>query len=144
MSRAMKLHRCLGISYNGLANEAQANASDDGTRIAIKSSLGFIELDDAYLGGERTGCKRGSRRSGPRLLLWLRLKPPLIAVRLGLSCRWLKGFGSSEIKSWSQQHLAEGSTVISDGLACFNAVTESGCTHDKIVCGGGRSVGRGA
>jgi hypothetical protein len=32
-----------------------------------------------------------------------------------------------------------GSTVISDGLACFNAVTEAGCLHDKIVCGGGRA-----
>ena len=45
---------------------------------------------------------------------------------------------SEAIKSWSQQHLTEGSTVISDGLACFNAVVEAGCLHDKIVCGGGR------
>lgn len=29
--------------------------------------------------------------------------------------------------------------VISDGLACFNAVTDAGCLHDKIVCGGGRA-----
>ncbi len=43
------------------------------------------------------------------------------------------------IKSWSQQHLTEGSTVISDGLACFNAVVEAACLHDKIVCGGGRA-----
>ena len=50
-----------------------------------------------------------------------------------------KGFRTEAIKSWSQQHLTEGSTVISDGLACFNAVVESGCLHDKIVCGGGRA-----
>lgn len=30
-------------------------------------------------------------------------------------------------------------TVISDGLACFNAVVDAGCFHDKIVCGGGRA-----
>jgi len=27
--------------------------------------------------------------------------------------------------------------VVSDGLACFNAVTEAGCQHTKIVTGGG-------
>ena len=32
-----------------------------------------------------------------------------------------------------------GSTVISDGLACFNAVAEEGCAHDRIICGGGRA-----
>ena len=25
------------------------------------------------------------------------------------------------------------------GLACFNAVVDAGCLHDKIVCGGGRA-----
>jgi hypothetical protein len=30
-----------------------------------------------------------------------------------------------------------GSTVISDGLACFYAVTKTGCLHEKIVFGGG-------
>ena len=38
-----------------------------------------------------------------------------------------------------KQHLAEGSTVISDGLACFNAVQDAGCLHDQLVCGGGRA-----
>ena len=35
--------------------------------------------------------------------------------------------------------MAEGSTVISDGLACFNAVQDAGCLHAKLVCGGGRA-----
>ncbi|MDP5211056.1 transposase [Microbulbifer sp. 2205BS26-8] len=35
--------------------------------------------------------------------------------------------------------LSGGSTVIWDGLACFNAVTEAGCDQDKIVCDGGRA-----
>jgi hypothetical protein len=29
--------------------------------------------------------------------------------------------------------------VISDGLACFNAVVDAGCSHDRIVCGGGKA-----
>ena len=56
-------------------------------------------------------------------------------VRIKLSV--VKGFRSNAIKSWSQQHLTEGSIVITDGLACFNAVVDAGCLHDKIVCGVG-------
>ena len=51
----------------------------------------------------------------------------------------MKGFRSEEIKAWSRRNLTQGSTVISDGLACFNAVTDAGCMHDRIVCGGGRA-----
>ena len=98
----------------------------------------FIELDDSYLGGERTGGKRGRGAQG---------KTPFVAAvektsegqptRIKLSM--VKGFRASEISSWSQQHLTQGSIVISDGLACFNAVVDAGCEHDKIVCGGGRA-----
>ena len=97
---------------------------------------GFIELDDSYLGGERTGGKRGRGAQG---------KTPFVAAvertsegqptRIKLSM--VKGFRASEISSWSQQHLTQGSIVISDGLACFNAVVDAGCEHDKIVYGGG-------
>ena len=58
-------------------------------------------------------------------------------MRIKLSI--VKGFQTKEIKAWSQQHLSEGSTVISDGLACFNAVVDAGCLHDRIVCGGVRA-----
>jgi len=49
------------------------------------------------------------------------------------------GFTKKALAHWSQQHLEPGCTVISDGLACFNAVTDTGCVHDRIVCGGGRA-----
>jgi hypothetical protein len=103
-----------------------------------KPLSGFIEVDDAYLGGECTGGKVGHRVAG---------KTPFVAAveaieegcptRIKLSV--VKGFRSAEIKSWNQQHLIRGSIVISDGLACFIAVTEAGCVHDRIVCGGGRA-----
>ena len=51
----------------------------------------------------------------------------------------VKGFRSIELAHWSKKQLVTGSTVISDGLACFNAVIKAGCLHYKIVCGGGRA-----
>lgn len=134
----MKLHRDLGISYNAAWLMKHKLMQVMMERDDRRKLSGFIELDDAYLGGERTGCKRGRGAAG---------KTPFVAavettadrnpVRIKLSV--VKGFRSSEIKSWSERHLSAQSTVISDGLACFNAVSESGCTHEKIVCGGGRA-----
>lgn len=134
----MQLHRQLGISYNAAWRMKHKLMQVMMERDHHKKLSGFIELDDAYLGGERTGCKPGRGAEG---------KTPFVAavettdehcpVRIKLSI--VKGFRTKEIKAWSQQHLAEGSTVISDGLACFNAVVDTGCLHDKIVCGGGRA-----
>ena len=46
------------------------------------------------------------------------------------------GFTLSAIADWAQNHLAPGSAVSSDGLACFSAVTQAGCSHEAIVVGG--------
>ena len=72
---------------------------DDGQPLS-----GFIELYNAYVGGERTGDKRGRGAEG---------KTPFVAAvettsegqptRIKLSV--VKGFRTSEISSWSQQHL---------------------------------------
>ena len=134
---AMELHRHLGISYNAAWRMKHKLMQVMLERDHGKKLSGFIELDDAYLGGERSGGKRGRGAAG---------KTPFVAAvettgegqptRIKLAV--VKGFRSAEIASWSRQHLAAGSVVISDGLPCFNAVTEAGCVHDKIVCGGGR------
>jgi len=135
---AMSLHRQLGISYNAAWRMKHKLMQVMLERDYDQPLSGVVEIDDAYLGGERTGCKPGRGAAG---------KTPFVAAvettedrcptRIKLSI--VKGFRSAEIAAWSQQHLTSGSTVISDGLACFNAVTEAGCQHEKIVCGGGRA-----
>jgi transposase-like protein len=135
---AMALHRHLGISYNAAWRMKHKLMQVMLERDQDRPLSGAIELDDAYLGGERTGCKPGRGAAG---------KTPFVAAvettdeghpgRLKLSV--VKGFRKEEIKHWSTRHLVAGSTVVSDGLACFNAVTEAGCLHHKIVCGGGRA-----
>lgn len=122
---AMQLHRQLGISYNAAWRMKHKLMQVMRERDAAKKLSGFVELDDAYLGG----------------------KTPLVAavetnheghpMRIKLSV--VKGFRTREIAHWSQSHLSAGSTVISDGLACFNAVSGAGCVHDRIVSGGGRA-----
>jgi transposase-like protein len=134
----MKLHRDLGVSYNAAWRMKHKIMQVMLERDHEKKISGFIELDDAYIGGERSGGKRGRGASG---------KIPFVAavettndgspVHIKLST--VKGFRKSEIEMWTEQHVTTGSTVISDGLACFNAVIDAGCFHDKIICGGGRA-----
>jgi len=135
---SMALARYLGISYNAALRMKHKIMQVMLEREEISPLSGFVELDDAYLGGERSGGKVG-RGAGA--------KTPFVAavettecgqpVRVKLSV--LAGFRKKSILAWAQKNIRPGSTVISDGLACFNGVTDAGCTHDKIVCGGGRA-----
>jgi len=55
----MQLHRQLGISYNaawGLKHKLMQVMMERDQEYKLS---GLIEIDDAYLGGERTGCKPG-------------------------------------------------------------------------------------
>lgn len=96
---------------------------------------GQVLIDDAYLGGERTGGKPGRGSEN---------KVPFVAA-VSVSeegCPWrakltpVPGFTLKAIAQWAKDHLAPGSTVLSDGLACFNAVTEAGCVHQTTVVAG--------
>ena len=136
---AMKLHRHLGISYNVAWRMKHKLMQVMMERDHPKKLSGFIELDDAYLGGERTGCKPGRGAAG---------KTPFVAavettsdhcpVRVKLSV--VKGFRTEEIKSWTQQHLTGGSTPISDGLACFNAVADEGVYTTRLYAAAGEPL----
>ena len=63
----MTLHRQLGISYNAAWRMRHKLMQVMMERDREHLLGGFIQLDDAYLGGERSGGKRGrGRRARPR------------------------------------------------------------------------------
>jgi transposase-like protein len=115
----MALHRQLGISYNAAWRLKHKLMQVMLERDHDQPLTGFVEMDDAFLGGERTGC-RGATGKTPFVAAVETTKDGC-PTRIKLPV--VKGFRSAEIKAWTEQHLTPGSTVISDGLACFNAVT---------------------
>ena len=96
---------------------------------------GPVQVDDAYLGGERSGGKagRGSENKVP-FVAAVSLSDEGHPLRTKLTP--VPGFSLNAIAQWARTHLAPGSTVFSDGLACFGAVTTAGCTHQPTVVGG--------
>ena len=63
----MTLHRQLGISYNAAWRMRHKRMQVMMERDREHPLGGSVQLDDAYLGGERSGGKRGrGRRARPR------------------------------------------------------------------------------
>ena len=54
---------------------------------------------------------------------------------LYLKLHLVSGFTSEAISKWAKANLMPGTSVISDGLACFAAVVDAGCIHEPIVVG---------
>lgn len=131
---ALELKRLLGVSYPSawrikhklmqVMYEREAS-----TRLAQR-----VEVDDAYLGGERSGGKagRGSENKVP-FVAAVETNQKGRPLRLQLSV--VKTFSSDEIEVWAKRSLTPSAHVISDGLACFRAVTKAGCSHQPEVVG---------
>src|SRR5712672_2498567 len=108
-------------------------------RDATKRLTGRIEIDDAYLGGERNGCKRGRGSPGKTpIVAAVETTPQGKPIRLQL--RRVKGFRRAEIVTLAQRNFNPASTVVSDGLRCFAGVGKAGCVHQPIITGSGRQA----
>ena len=96
---------------------------------------GEVQIDDAYLGGEKPGKPgRGAGNKTPFVIAVETQGNRPIHARL----RRVPGFTSQAIKTYAAASIAPGSRVTSDGLACFAAVTEAGLKHRAIITGSGR------
>lgn len=97
---------------------------------------GRVEIDDAYLGGERAG-KPG--RGSPN-------KVPFVAAVQTTRARHSRyirlsrvpSFTREAIDAWANQFLGEKTEVYSDGLGCFKAVAGLVDRHTVCVSGSGR------
>src|SRR5947209_10959254 len=98
-----------------------------------------IEIDDAYLGGERNGGKRGRGSPGKTpIVAAVETTPEGKPIRLKL--RRVKGFRRAEIATLAQRNFHPASTVVSDGLRCFTGVGNAGCVHQPMITGPGRKA----
>ncbi len=102
---------------------------------------GRVELDDAYVGGERTGGKRGRGAPGKTAFVAaVQTTPDGKPVRLKL--RRVTSFCGHAIAAFAKRSLDPDCEVVSDGLACFGSVTEAGCSHAVIKTGSGAKAAR--
>jgi len=138
---SIELGRRLGVKQSNAWAMKQKIMQVMLAREAAKPLQGRVELDDAYLGGERSGGKRGRGAAG---------KTPFVAAvettperrPRKLKLLPVKGFRQREVERLARQHLTSGATVVSDGLSCWTAVTRAGCAHEPMVTGSGRQAAK--
>jgi hypothetical protein len=129
---ALALKRHLGVSYPTawLLHPKLMQAMSE--RDALYTLRGTVQVDDAYLGGERTGGKagRGSENKIPfvaALSMDHQNHPTFVKFSP------VPGFTLTAIAAWAKENLSPGSSVISDGLDCFRAVTQADCQLLTVV-----------
>jgi hypothetical protein len=127
----LELRRHLGICYRSAWRMKHKLMQVMYERESKTRLSGRIEVDDAYLGGEHPGGKagRGSENKVPFIAAIQTNKQnnPLYAV--------FRTFSGEEIAAWAKGFLVPTATVVSDGLRCFNSVTEAGCSQQREVVG---------
>lgn len=99
---------------------------------------GDVQIDDAYLGGERPAKPGKTGRSAEGKI------PFVIAVEtregkpIHMQLRRVESFSKKAIEAYAAANLKPGSWVISDGLGCFLGAKDAGMKHLPVVTGGGR------
>jgi hypothetical protein len=134
---ALELMRQLGVSYRTAWLVKHKIMEAMRVREQPRELDGRVEMDDAYLGGERSGGKtgRGSENKVP-IVVAVQTTPegqPIVA------CLRQQPHTEQEVAVFAAAHIATSATVVSDGLWCFRATTIVGAAHERVVTGGGKA-----
>ena len=126
-----------------LARSAQADAGHARARPSLQARRCWpaVEIDDAYIGGERSGEGSGRGRRGQ--------SPFIVAIETSSDARPLRarlqvvrGFRAGEPKRLCAG-VAAGTTVVSDRGQWFRCIAEQpGIVHERHVTGSGRTAAR--
>lgn len=134
---ALELKRHLGVCYKTawlLKHKLMEvmRLREDGRQLT-----GRVEIDDAYLGGERSGGKVG--RGSENKVSFVAAVQTTDTGNAVLTCLSLQPFTSEAMLAFAARSLQRPLTVVSDGLACFIATEKAG-VHDRVVTGGGKAA----
>ena len=138
---ALELSRRIDVTYNTAWKIHHKLRQVMLEREAIRPLEGRVEMDDAYLGGARSGGKRGRGSPG---------KTPFVAAvettvdgkAHRVKLRRVRRFTKKIIRKVTARIIKPGASVVTDGLGCFGGVAEANCTHRAIVTGSGRKAAR--
>jgi ribosomal protein L37AE/L43A len=135
---SLELSRQIGVKWDTAWLIKQKLMEVMQQRNSIYKLEGDVQIDDAYLGGERP-AKPGKTGRGAEGKL-----PFVIAVAtrdgkpIHMQLRRVRGFTQDAIAAYAAANIEPGSWIVSDGLNCFPGVKKAGMKHLPVVTGGGR------
>lgn len=98
---------------------------------------GRLEIDDAYLGGERSGGKTG--RGSENKVSFVAAVQATAEGQPQFVCLRPQPLTTEQVAAFAARSIAPSATVVSDGLWCFGAVQLIGAAHKRVVTGGGKA-----
>jgi len=137
---ALELKRHLGVSYRTAWRLKHKVMEAMMRREEPRQLNGFVQIDDAYLGGERNGGKPGRGSENKQAFVIAvetdaNLEHPRFAV-----IEPVRTFDNDAITEWAQRRLAPEAEVFSDGLGAFRRFETTGHAHTVLVSEGGRAA----
>jgi ribosomal protein L37AE/L43A len=132
---ALELMRQLGVCYKTAWLLKHKLMEVMRLREESRQLDGRVEIDDAYLGGERVGGRagRGSENKVP-FIAAVQTSPDGKPICV---CFAQQPLTSESVAIFAARSLATSAQVVSDGLWCFGAVTIVGAEYQRVVTGGG-------
>lgn len=107
-------------------------------REATRKLADFVQIDNAYLGGERNGGKAGRGSENKQaFLIAVQTDDTFTAPRL-VVIEPVGSFDNASLQDWIARRLAPGCEVYPDGLACFRRLEDAGHAHTTLDTGGCR------
>jgi len=134
---ALALMRQLGVSWKAAWLLKHKLMEVMAQREAERPLEGDVRVDDAYLGGERTGGGPGRGSSNKVAFV------AAVELREGRPQRVrfdpVDGFSVAALTPWARRAIAPGSCVVSDGLLGFEVLERLGYTHKVVLAPHGKA-----
>ena len=135
---ALELGRQIGVCYRTAWRVKHRLMAVMAEREDGRVLDGLVQVDDAYLGGERSGVANGKQ--------WENKIPFVAAVSTHqgrprhMRLDVLPSFNRHNLETWAGRAIASDAVVISDGLTAFQGIQWAGLQHESIVTGRGRKA----
>jgi transposase-like protein len=137
---ALALKRHLGVCYDTAWKLKHKIMQAMTEREASRQLTGFVQIDDAYLGGERNGGKSGRGSENKQAFVVAvstdeTLEHPTFAI-----IEPVRSFDNVSLEDWGTRRLAPDAEVFSDGLGCFRRFVALDHAHTVLETEGGRAA----
>ena len=137
---ALELKRHLGVCYRTAWRLKHKVMQAMTAREESRRLGGCVQIDDAYLGGERNGGKRGRGSENKQAFVIAvetdaELEHPRCAI-----IEPVRSFDNESIRDWAQRRLTPDAAVYTDGLWAFRRFADAGHDHNVLEPGGGRAA----
>lgn len=136
---ALELMRQLGVSWRTAWRIKHKLMQVMAERESRRQLSGRVEIDDAYLGGERAGEPGKRGRGSPNKIPFVMAvstvderKPHQVVIRC-------MPFQSEAVRDWANTALSADTDAVSDCLPAFRALRDEVASHLAIVTGSSRA-----